>query len=229
MKIAYVHKSSLIDYPGRISAVVFTIGCTFRCPYCHNPELVVHASGMTPIPDTEVLSFLEKRKGKLDAVVLSGGEPTMQPGLQGFMKKVKAMGFLVKLDTNGSRPEVLERVIAGGLADYVAMDIKAPPRKYATASGTLVDISRVHRSIEIIMHGRVPYEFRTTFVPSLHEPEDIVEIARMIEGANVYAIQRFVPSKHIDRAFMHLRSPEEEELVELAETCGRWVGRCLVR
>jgi pyruvate formate lyase activating enzyme len=229
VQVAYVQRTSLIDCPGMISAVLFTVGCSFRCPYCHNPELVIGRTGLDPVPAEDVLSFLEKRRGRLDSVVITGGEPTLQADLAWFMARIRDMGFFLKLDTNGSRPEALASVIEQGLADYIAMDVKAPPEKYAAVAGTLVDITRVFRSIEMIMSSGVAYEFRTTFVPSLLDADDVAGIARTIEGASLYVLQRFVPSKHIDPRFGGEPVPSEDEMKRLAAACEPLVGRCIVR
>ncbi len=229
VKIAYVQKTSFIDYPGMISAIVFTQGCNFRCPFCHNPELVIPAFFCDTIGSEEVFSYLEKRRGKLDAVVITGGEPTLQNGLEGFMHRIKTMGYLLKLDTNGSRPQVLRTILSRGLADYVAMDIKAPLDRYAQVAGALVNITDIQDSIEALMGSGITHEFRTTLVKSLIDSEDVMEIARMIEGAPLYALQRFVSSKHVDQDFVSERSFSEDEVNRLLEGIRGMVGRCIVR
>ncbi len=150
MKIGYVQKTSFIDYPGKISAVVFAQGCNFRCPYCHNPELVDPERFCDNLLMEDVYAYLEKRKGKLDGVVITGGEPTLQSDLMPFIQRVKSLGYLVKLDTNGSRPRVLQNIIQKGILDYIAMDIKAPFEKYSRVTGLLVNITQIKKSISII-------------------------------------------------------------------------------
>ncbi len=209
--------------------MVFTPGCTFRCPYCHNPELVLAGGGYASVSMPDLFRFLEKRRGRLDGVVITGGEPTIQPGLAAFMERLREMGYLVKLDTNGSRPDVMRDILGRGLADYVAMDVKAPPDKYAEVAGTLVNLTAIAESIDVIRGAGVPYEFRTTYVPSLLSPDDILAVARMIRGAAVYVLQGFVPSKHVDGSFSGRPRPPVEALERLAEACRAYVGRCVVR
>jgi len=154
MKIGGLQKISFIDYPGSIGAVVFVQGCNFRCPYCHNPELVDPERYGPLLNEGEVLAFLEKRRGKLDAVTLTGGEPTLQPDLVGFLRKVREMGYRIKLDTNGSQPEVLAALIREKLVDYLAMDIKGPREKYARIARVEVDLAAIGRSVELITESR---------------------------------------------------------------------------
>lgn len=229
MKIAYVQRTSLIDYPGQIAALVFTPGCNLRCPYCHNPGLVSGHPGMETLWLKDVYHFLERRKGKLDGIVVTGGEPTLQTGLDDFMERVRGMGFCVKLDTNGTRPDVLERIVARGLVDYIAMDIKAPLEKYSSAAGTLVDVTSLVESMRIIRGSGVPYEFRTTFVPGLLSGDDVLAIAGMIRGASLYVLQGFVPSKHLDPSYETASPPPMQEMLALADACRQYVARCIVR
>lgn len=229
MKIGYVQKTSFIDYPGRICAIVFMQGCNFRCPYCHNPELVDPRRYGDTISRERVVSFLDKRKGKLDAVVITGGEPTLQPQLLGFMESVKSMGYLVKLDTNGSRPNVLLKAFARGLVDYVAMDIKAPWEKYSQVVGSLVDIAQIRKSVRAVRESGIPHEFRTTLVRSLMDPDDILAIGRIIEGASLYVLQKFVPSKHLDMAYAGGTTFSDDEISRLAGDMQTYVDRCITR
>ncbi len=229
MKIGYVQKTSFIDYPGKISAVVFTQGCNFRCPYCHNPELVDKRRYGDTTFMGDVYTFLEKRREKLDAVVISGGEPTLQPDLIPFMKKVKSMGYLVKLDTNGSRPKVLQDAFRGNVLDYVAMDIKAPWDKYSLVAGSLVNITHIKESIALLMASGIAYEFRTTIVNSLLRPEDIMNMAKMIQGAQLYILQKFVASKHVDQTYIKESSFTEREIENLILELSHQVKRCTVR
>lgn len=190
MRIGGLLKFSLIDYPGKIAAVVFTQGCNYRCPFCHNPELVLPSLFKDPLDPAEVLVFLEKRRGQLQGVTITGGEPTIQPGLMVFMRQVKAMGFLVKLDTNGSNPDVLEKILAAGLTDFVAMDIKSSPTGYAKAAGLAVDMSALERSAGLIKAAHVPYIFRTTAVKGLVAREDILAIRAFLGDGCAYKLQR---------------------------------------
>lgn len=193
IKIGGVQKFSLLDYPDKISAIIFTSGCNFRCGYCHNPELF---SSNSEWNEEKVLEFLRTRQGKLDGVVITGGEPTIHKGLPEFIKKIKALDFLVKLDTNGTNPQMLKNLVQSNLIDYVAMDIKAPLSKYKMITG--VEPIGVDESIKFLLNGKVPYEFRTTALSSQLLIKDFEEIGKLISGADKYFIQKFVPSKILD-------------------------------
>jgi pyruvate formate lyase activating enzyme len=189
MKIVGIQKNSFVDYPGKVAAVIFTRGCNMDCYFCHNRHLLTEY-GEDQYDSNEILRFLKDRKKFLDAVVISGGEPTLQPGLAEYIRKIKALGFLVKLDTNGTRPDVLTELINEGIIDYAAMDLKAPFERYEEICGTAVDIKSIQESVSILMLGRIEYEFRTTVVPELKE-EDIIKIAERIQGARLYILQQF--------------------------------------
>ncbi|WP_457624781.1 anaerobic ribonucleoside-triphosphate reductase activating protein [Persephonella sp.] len=193
MKIGGFQKFSLIDYPGKISAVIFVQGCNFRCHYCHNRELVLPEYFSKSIPEDEILDFLSVRKGKLQGVVITGGEPTIFPDLPDFIYKIKKMGFYVKLDTNGSNPDMLSLLIERKLVDFVAMDVKAPPEKYSLITGTDVHKDKIIRSIDILKNSGIYYEFRTTVVKDMISEIDIYRIVNTIKGASRYAIQNFYP------------------------------------
>ena len=182
-------KSSFIDYPDRICAVYFVGGCNFRCPYCHNAPLLEGIG--ESIGEDEVFGHLEKRKNMLDGVCVSGGEPTLKPGLETFLEKVKKRGFLVKLDTNGAKPRVLERLLKKNTIDYIAMDIKAPFGKYNMVAGKPVDTEAIKESIALVRNASIEYEFRTTVCRELLNLGDIIEIARLIRGSRRYIIQNF--------------------------------------
>ena len=193
IKIGGVQKFSLLDYPDKISAIIFTSGCNFRCGYCHNPELF---SSNSEWNEEKVLEFLRTRQGKLDGVVITGGEPTIHKGLPEFIKKIKALDFLVKLDTNGTNPQMLKKLVQSNLIDYVAMDIKAPLSKYKMITG--VEPIGVDESIKFLLKGKITYEFRTTALSSQLLIKDFEEIGKLISGADKYFIQKFVPSKILD-------------------------------
>jgi len=212
MNIGGLHKVSLIDYPGKICAVIFTQGCNFRCAYCHNPELVDPKLFEPPMPHEEIFGFLDKRRGKLDAVVVTGGEPTLQPNLIPFLKRVKEMGYLIKIDTNGALPEILENLIVHRHVDYIAMDIKSPPEKYSRVTRAEVDVERIRRSIDLITTSGIPCEFRTTLVQSLLDQEDIRKVGDMIKGARRFVLQRFVPSKTLSSDFLQASTYADREL-----------------
>ncbi|HAU31970.1 MAG TPA: anaerobic ribonucleoside-triphosphate reductase activating protein [Desulfotomaculum sp.] len=229
MLIGGYARFSLIEYPGRICAVVFTRGCNFRCPYCHNPELIKPDPRQTPVLELEVLDFLKMRRGKLDGVVVTGGEPTIQADLIPFLEKIKKIGYPVKLNTNGSLPSVLKNIIGLGLVDYVAMDIKAPFDKYWNVTNSLVDLKKILQSVSLVINSGLDYEFRTTLVKSLLTPEDILEISRIIKGAKLYILQKFVPSKLLDPKFLKEETYSNEELIEIAKQLEEFVGKCTVR
>lgn len=191
VRIGGLQKLTLLDYPGKVACTVFTVGCNFRCPFCHNAALVTHTDDAGDFPLDNVLAFLEKRRGILEGVCLTGGEPLIWPETAAFLEQVKAMGFAVKLDTNGAYPARLSEILEKGFADYVAMDIKNSPEKYAETSGSGTALRSVEESVLLLLNGKVPYEFRTTVVKGLHTPEDIEKIGRWIYGAKQYYLQAF--------------------------------------
>ena len=195
MKVGGLQKFSLIDYPEKISAIVFTQGCNFRCPYCHNPELVDPARYGPVIPKDEVLSFLESRRGKLDGVAVTGGEPTIQSDLVPFLESLKEMRYLIKVDTNGSHPSVLENLIEKGLVDYLAIDIKGPLERYGQIASVEVNTSRIEESIHIISASGIAHEFRTTVVRTLLSLEDLASVGRLLDKCSPYVLQTFVPGE----------------------------------
>ena len=194
MLIKGLQKLTLLDYPGKMACTVFTAGCNFRCPFCHNASLVTNIDEER-ISEEEFFSFLQKRQGIIDGVCVTGGEPTLQPDLKEFLKKIKDLGYSVKLDTNGYRPEVLKDVVNSGLVDYVDMDIKKSQAKYAFTCGIEnLDIAKINESVEFLMSGVVDYEFRTTIVKELHTEDDIQDIVSWIKGAKKYFLQGFIDS-----------------------------------
>lgn len=196
MIIQGLQKLTVLDFPGQVACIVFTAGCSFRCPFCHNATLV-KAEGDN-ISEEEVLAYLKKRHGILDGVVITGGEPTIQKDLKEFIIKIKNLGYKVKLDTNGYHPEVLEDLLNDGLVDYVAMDIKNSKDKYAVTVGLQnIDILRIERSVELLKNCNIPYEFRTTTMEELHSEEDIKSIAEWLKGAKKYFLQSFKDSGDI--------------------------------
>jgi pyruvate formate lyase activating enzyme len=204
MRIGGLIKFSLIDYPGKVAATIFTQGCNYRCPYCHNADLVLSERFQRPIPEAEVLAFLQKRRGKLKAVVMTGGEPTLQADLPSFLAKIKDMDYQVKLDTNGSSPDVLKGLLNAGLLDYIAMDVKAPLLKYNVLTGVKADVAAVRQSMAIIAGSRVAHEFRTTAVKPLLSYEDIRQLFHLVPAASVYKLQEFVPRGNtVDGRYAH--------------------------
>ncbi len=192
MRLGGLAKMTLLDFPGRVASTVFTAGCGMRCPFCHNASLVTHIGG--ELPTEEFFSFLKKRQGLLDGVCITGGEPLLQPDIADFIREIRALGYAVKLDTNGMYPERLAALIDAGLLDYVAMDVKNSPEKYAATAGLAKMPEGVFESVRLLLSGRVPYEFRTTVVDELHEPRDFEAIGEWIAGAGRYFLQSFKDS-----------------------------------
>lgn len=196
---AGLQKLTLLDFPGKVACTLFTRGCNFRCPFCHNASLVVRPDEQRMYGNDEIISFLKKRAGVLDGVAITGGEPTLMNGLYDFIKEVKSLGYAVKLDTNGTRPEVLKRIVNDGLVDYVAMDIKNSPEKYAFTCGLpdSYDLSRIEESKSFLMEGNVDFEFRTTVAKPFHEESDFHKIAEWLMGNEKYYLQQFKDSGDI--------------------------------
>jgi pyruvate formate lyase activating enzyme len=228
MKIGGFQKVSLIDYPGRVSATVFTQGCNFRCPFCHNPELVDPERFEPVLDEEEILGFLDRRRGKLDGVSITGGEPTLQPDLAAFSGRLKKMGFLVKIDTNGSRPEVLADLVDRRRIDFVAMDVKGPLKKYGVLTGVGDSGPAIRESIGRIMASGLPYEFRTTVVPSLLTERDFREIGKLVENAACFVLQKYARTKQLDPAFppAGVAPPSLERCAEILK---RHVSRVRIR
>ena len=195
MLICGLQKLSLVDYPGKLAATVFTGGCNLRCPFCHNASLVTRLDGAQQLSEEYVLDFLSQRVGRLDGVCITGGEPLLQPDLEGFIEKLRALGFAVKLDTNGGTPERLKALLEKGLVDYVAMDVKNSPEKYARTVGIEgFESAPVFRCAAVIMDSGVPYEFRTTLIEGFHEAADMERLGALLEGAEKYYLQSFKDS-----------------------------------
>lgn len=200
MKIGGFQPFSLSDFPGCVSAIIFTQGCNFRCHYCHNPSLVLPELFTVPIPEESVFTFLNERIGKLDGVVFTGGEPTIQSDLIVFVKKIKELGFKVKLDTNGSNPEVVEELLYQNLVDYFALDIKAPWHKYANLTGVNPDIGRIRKTLTILLKNSVPCDFRITYAKPLLNENDIQEVQSYLPEKQVLTIQKFVSQNTLNPA-----------------------------
>ncbi|PKN69519.1 MAG: anaerobic ribonucleoside-triphosphate reductase activating protein [Deltaproteobacteria bacterium HGW-Deltaproteobacteria-12] len=229
MKIGGLQKVSLIDYPGLICATVFLQGCNFKCSYCHNPELVEPRLFQPCIKENEVLAFLHTRKGKLDSVTITGGEPTIQDDLALFIKQIKKMGFAVKLDTNGSQPQVIKALLEEKLIDFIAMDIKGPLEKYAGIAGVPVAGEKIKESVNSILKARIPHEFRTTIVQSQLAPNDIFKISALITGAEKYALQRFVPVKTLNKKFREEKNYPDVELDKMKKRLEKEMTSVIVR
>lgn len=229
MKIGGLQKVSLIDYPGKICAVVFSQSCNFRCRYCHNPELVDPERFSACIDEKEIMEFLKARRGKLDAVSITGGEPTIQKDLIGFVKKIKKMGFSVKLDTNGSQPQVIKELLQARLLDFIAMDVKAPLAKYKDIARASVDAELIKESIGAILKAKMPHEFRTTLVRSQLNIQDIMEISGLISGAKCYVLQKFVPTKTLDKKFIGESTWPDDELRAIKADLEKEITAVIVR
>lgn len=221
-------KCTLLDYPGKVACMVYTIGCNFRCPYCHNPELV-DETVETTYGEAAILDFLDTRKGLLDGVVITGGEPTMHEELPAFARRVKERGFLVKLDTNGTNPEMLRRAIDESWVDYVAMDMKSPLDSYSQTVARAVDVEAIRESISILLASPIEYEFRTTIVKSLLSCEDLKRIGEAIRGAKCYYLQKFVPTKILNPQFKRKVTYTDEEFIEFQKIMHEYVETCGIR
>lgn len=224
MKFSGLQKISLIDYPNKVASVLFTPGCNLRCPFCHNWRIAVDPKPPF-LQETVALEILEARKKYVDAVVVTGGEPTMHKELPKFLAKLKARGFMVKLDTNGFYPEVLEECLP--YVDYVAMDVKTSLEKYKQL-GTK-DTAGLMRTVEILKTGKVPYEFRTTVVPEFVTAQDVTCIGEMVKGARNHAFQQFVPQDTLDKRFEALKPYAPETIAEFAETMKKYAENVILR
>jgi pyruvate formate lyase activating enzyme len=223
LRIGALQKTTLLDYPGKVSAIVFTQGCNFRCPYCHNPALVSPAPGAPPVDQEDALVFLDKRKRLLQGVVITGGEPTLQQGLADFCAALKSMGYAVKLDTNGSSPDVLNNLLRSRLLDYVAMDVKASPRKYPEALGDPGDT--VAESMDVLNKSSIEHEFRIPCVAPFIDPDILREILALIQGHAPVFLQQARLERVLDPAFFAdkgwaLTREEMEELKRQADSRG---------
>ena len=227
MQILGLNKTTLLDYPEHVAATVFTGGCNFRCPFCHNMDLVL--GEVEPALSTEdFFAFLEKRKGILDGVCITGGEPTLQKDLPDFIRGIRDKGYLVKLDTNGYRPKVLEELLRENLLDYVAMDIKSSVEKYPRVTGMAdLDVTGIQESVSLLKSAGIPYEFRTTVVKGLHRIDEFDEIGRWLQGAEAYFLQAFRENEKVpDKSLSSFSEAEMREMKQLAE---RYIERVELR
>lgn len=229
MLISGLQKLTLLDYPGTVACTVFTGGCNFRCPFCHNAALVLPELMDRENQEEKVLSFLKKRQGILEGVAITGGEPLLHADMPQFLAKIRELGFRIKLDTNGSFPERLAEIVNAGLVDRVAMDIKNPPELYAKTVGLeRLDMEAIERSKNFLLEGRVDYEFRTTVVKGLHSAESIAAAAKWIEGAREYYLQQFKDSGQL-LAGSGLEAFNEEEMKALADAARPFVSAVQLR
>lgn len=228
MELRGVQKLTLLDYPGQVACTVFTAGCNFRCPFCHNASLVLPAQKAPVLPEKKFLGFLRKRQGLLDGVCVTGGEPLLQPDLAVFLEKIKALGYKVKLDTNGSFPDRLKTLMALHLVDYVAMDIKNSKEHYFATAGTeQVTLEAVEASLRLLENGQIPYEFRTTVVKELHSKEDFAAIGRWLQPDSPYFLQGFVDSG--DLIGTGLSAYSKVEMEEMAQILRKTMKKVAIR
>jgi len=223
-----LEKLTLIDYPGKVACMVYTIGCNFHCPYCHNPELV-NETVEVKYSEEYILDFLDDRKTMIDGVVITGGEPTIHKDLVSFIKKIKNKGFLVKLDSNGTHPEILKELIKNKLVDYIAMDIKSPISAYSRIISRPVDTEKIKESVKLIMDSGIDYEFRTTVVKSLLSPSDLEQIGKEIKGAKKYFLQKFISTKLLNPQFQKKVTYSDEEFEEFKKIISKYVSYCGIR
>lgn len=228
MRIQGLQKLTLLDFPERVACTVFFAGCNFRCPFCHNASLVVDIPSEGDLTEEEFFSFLKKRQGILDGVCVTGGEPLLQPGIEAFIRKIKELGYAVKLDTNGSFPEKLKFLVEKGLVDYVAMDIKNCPEDYGLTAGVPnLDVSSIIESVVYLKEGHVPYEFRTTVVKNYHIKESFEKIGQWIQGTEKYFLQNFVDSG--DLIGKDTKGCSEEEMKEFLSVVSKYVPNVKIR
>ena len=211
MDFSGLEKLSLVDYDDNLTATLFMAGCPFRCPFCHNGDLVLHPERAVTIPFEEIMEYLTKRRGVLDAVCISGGEPTLMPDLEEKIRAIKELGYLIKLDSNGFRPKVVKRLVGERLVDYVAMDIKNSKAKYSYTAGTEVNLEDIEETARFLMDSGVDYEFRTTMMEEFHDYADMEAIGKWIAGANRYFLQRYIDSEHCIQRHFHEISPQKAE------------------
>jgi len=223
-------ESSLLDWEGKLAAIVFLPGCNFRCGYCHARHLVEPAPSNESIPLEAVLACFRRQSGWLDGVVISGGEPTVHPDLLELIRRFRAEGIAVKLDTNGSNPDALERLLQLGVLDYVAMDVKAPlDGKYSEVARAPVDLDAIRRSIDLLIGGATPCEFRTTVCPGILDADEVERTALAVRGAPLYYLQTFRPVNCLDRDLEKTKPHNPDQMRELCRRAARYVRRCAVR
>ncbi len=230
MNIRGLYKTSLVDFPGKISSVVFTGGCNLRCGYCHNPHMVLDSSGLEKIEEEYFFQFLSGRKNLIDGVTVTGGEPSLHPDLPEFLERIKEMGFIVKLDTNGFSPAVIENVISLGLADYIALDVKSSPGKYAFVTGTDLPFDTVLKTINILKESGIDFELRTTCIPEMVTIGDIAKIGEAIGSVKKYFLQQFVNTGNLlDPALQELSPYPSVYLEAMKGECLKFAETCLIR
>ena len=234
MLLGGLQRMTLIDYPGKVAATVFTAGCNFRCPFCHNPELVIKSEFLVSPDDNtlekEFFEFLKTRQGKLDGVCITGGEPTIQTDLIEFIVKIKKLGFAVKLDSNGTRPDVLKELLDKKLLDYVAMDIKSGLDNYENVCGIKMDLERIKLSVDLVKNSGVDYEFRTTVVPGLHTVKEFEDVAKWLAGSQRYILQKYEDNgKILDKTLIERIKGKEIGLEEIKKIMKTTIDDVFIR
>jgi len=235
IEIKGFNKYSLIEYPGKISAVIFLSRCNFRCPFCQNPDLVLNYKSLPSINPKEILNYLSLNEKWVDALSITGGEPTLHRNLPDFIKEIKKKGFLVQLETNGTNPQMMEELIKKHLVNYVALDVKAPliRDKYREVSGINTKennfFEKVKESIKILLNSKIDYEFRTTVIPVLLDKEDIITLAAQIKGAKKYVLQQFIPKNTLNKDYQKIRPYSKEELEQIKKEIESYFEVCELR
>ncbi len=233
MIISGIQKTTFIDYPGHIASTIFLAGCNFRCPFCHNRNLVLNDEWLEKISTEEILEFLAKRKKYADGVCITGGEPLIHKELPEFLHQIKKIGLEIKLDTNGTNPEMLGQLYEDKLIDFVAFDIKSSLKKYPEISQTKISTEKlkedIFKSIKLVMNSGLPYEFRSTILPHFHDAEEVELMAKLIKGAKTYYLQKFVPRNTVDKTFMDKEAFTDKEMKQFSQVAGRYVENCEVR
>lgn len=233
--------TSLIEWPGKISAVIFVGGCNLRCPFCHNRDLVLHPEKLSKIPEEEIFKDLKKRKKWVDGLVITGGEPTLQPGLPGFLGRIKKLGFLTMIETNGTRPRIMAQLLNSQMVDRLSMDIKThlDGQAYSRASGVKIKIKKIKESIKLILNSGVDFEFRTTVVPTLHTKESLVKLAKQLrrlcqrlktkDQRPVWFLQQFVPQNCLDPEFEKVKPYSKEKMEEVLAAVQKYFSSAMLR
>ncbi len=231
MLIGGLQRSTLVDYPGKVAATIFTLGCNYRCPFCQNPELVdpEKIKKQPQIKTEAFFDFLESRKGLLDGVCLTGGEPLIQPDILDFIKRIKQRGFLVKLDTNGSQPAKLKKLFQENLLDFTAMDIKSSQKNYSKAVGLKVNLKDIQKNIDLIQQSGVDYEFRTTIAPGIIDKKEIEKIGQWLKGAKKFALQQFRTEKTLDKSWQKINPYPDEDLKKMVKIAQPYFDRVELR
>ncbi|MDI6916216.1 MAG: anaerobic ribonucleoside-triphosphate reductase activating protein [Thermoplasmatales archaeon] len=229
MKIKGMIEASFLDWDGKIVTTVFVPGCNFRCPYCQNWELIEHPEKFEEVDFERMKKFLLSHKDFIDGLCITGGEPTIYEDLPDFIKKIKKLDFTVKLDTNGSKPGMIKKLIDEKLVDYIAMDMKAPFEKYDTACGVKVDMESIKRSIDIIMNSKIGYEFRTTVVPGITDESDVENIAKTMKRAKRYVLQQFIPKNAMDEKLRNITPYRKDIFEKMVEKAKKYVKNTVMR